>query len=32
VSEAVYNDFKHWDLGDIIGAEGRLFKTRTGEL
>ncbi|MBU3654419.1 MAG: lysine--tRNA ligase, partial [Limnohabitans sp.] len=32
VSEAVYNDFKHWDLGDIVGAEGRLFKTRTGEL
>ena len=32
VSEAIYNDFKHWDLGDIVGAEGRLFKTRTGEL
>jgi lysyl-tRNA synthetase class 2 len=24
--------FKHWDLGDIIAAEGTLFKTRTGEL
>ena len=24
--------FKHWDLGDILGAEGVLFKTRTGEL
>jgi len=24
--------FKHWDLGDIIGARGTLFKTRTGEL
>ncbi|HKC44152.1 MAG TPA: lysine--tRNA ligase [Burkholderiales bacterium] len=24
--------FKHWDLGDIVGAEGTLFKTRTGEL
>jgi len=24
--------FKHWDLGDILGAEGALFKTRTGEL
>jgi lysyl-tRNA synthetase class 2 len=24
--------FKHWDLGDILGAEGTLFKTRTGEL
>ena len=25
-------DFKHWDLGDIVGATGLLFKTRTGEL
>src|SRR6185436_10626357 len=24
--------FKHWDLGDIVGAEGTLFKTKTGEL
>lgn len=24
--------FKHWDLGDIVGVEGRLFKTKTGEL
>jgi lysyl-tRNA synthetase class 2 len=24
--------FKHWDLGDIVGAVGTLFKTRTGEL
>jgi lysyl-tRNA synthetase class 2 len=24
--------FKHWDLGDIVGATGELFKTRTGEL
>jgi lysyl-tRNA synthetase class 2 len=24
--------FKHWDLGDIIGCEGTLFRTRTGEL
>ena len=24
--------FKLWDLGDILGAEGVLFKTRTGEL
>ena len=24
--------FKHWDLGDIIGAAGTLFKTKTGEL
>jgi lysyl-tRNA synthetase, class II len=24
--------FKHWDLGDLVGATGTLFKTRTGEL
>jgi lysyl-tRNA synthetase class 2 len=30
--EGVYQAFKGWDLGDIIGAEGDLFKTRTGEL
>ena len=27
-----YEEFKTWDLGDILGAEGMLFKTRTGEL
>ena len=27
-----YDDFKHWDLGDIIGVEGRLFRTMKGEL
>lgn len=32
VSVEVYEQFKHWDLGDIIGAEGDLFKTKTGEL
>ena len=26
------DDFKHWDLGDIVGAMGTLFRTRTGEL
>jgi lysyl-tRNA synthetase class 2 len=31
--EGVYNDqFKKWDIGDILGAEGVLFKTQTGEL
>jgi lysyl-tRNA synthetase class 2 len=25
-------EFKHWDLGDIVAAEGVLFKTRKGEL
>jgi len=28
----VYNPTKKWDLGDIVGAEGTLFKTKTGEL
>ena len=32
ISEEKYNDFKTWDLGDIIGIEGQLFRTRTGEL
>ena len=27
-----HDAFKHWDLGDIIGASGTLFKTKTGEL
>ena len=27
-----YEDFKTWDLGDIVAAEGELFKTKTGEL
>ncbi|MFN2308820.1 MAG: lysine--tRNA ligase [Gammaproteobacteria bacterium] len=30
--EGVYQQFKGWDIGDIIGAEGVLFKTKTGEL
>ena len=32
VGEDVYAAFKHWDLGDILGAEGTLMKTKTGEL
>jgi len=32
VSKELYDDFKTWDLGDIIGVEGKLFKTRTDEL
>ena len=28
----VYNPTKKWDLGDLIGARGSLFKTKTGEL
>ncbi|PJC18743.1 MAG: lysine--tRNA ligase, partial [Comamonadaceae bacterium CG_4_9_14_0_8_um_filter_57_21] len=32
VGEDLYNAFKHWDLGDIVAAEGLVFKTKTGEL
>ena len=32
LGEAAYDAFKQGDLGDILGAEGTLFKTRTGEL
>ena len=32
LAEGVYQQFKTWDLGDIIAAQGRLFKTKTGEL
>jgi lysyl-tRNA synthetase class 2 len=32
VGAEVHEAFKHWDLGDILGAEGTLFRTRTGEL
>ena len=28
----VFEDFKGWDVGDILGAEGTLMKTKTGEL
>jgi lysyl-tRNA synthetase class 2 len=27
-----YEAFKAWDIGDIVGAQGTLFRTRTGEL
>src|SRR5881296_2624145 len=32
VGVETHEAFKHWDLGDIVGARGTLFKTRTGEL
>ncbi|ABM43373.1 MAG: lysine--tRNA ligase [Diaphorobacter nitroreducens] len=32
IGEEAYSDFKRWDLGDILGAEGTLMKTKTGEL
>ncbi len=30
--EGYYTEFKSWDVGDILGADGTLFKTKTGEL
>ncbi len=32
LAEGVYAEFKSWDVGDIVGAEGTLFRTKTGEL
>ncbi|HRP05392.1 MAG TPA: lysine--tRNA ligase, partial [Opitutaceae bacterium] len=32
VGDEAYASFKKLDLGDIIGAEGTLFKTKTGEI
>ena len=26
------DDFRHWDIGDIVGAKGTLFRTNKGEL
>ncbi len=32
VGDEVFATFKKWDIGDIVGIEGKLFKTKTGEL
>ena len=32
VGEDVYKDFKKMDIGDIIGVQGTVFKTKTGEI
>ena len=32
IGEEEYAGFKKWDIGDIIGVEGTLFRTRTGEI
>ncbi|RTZ47780.1 lysine--tRNA ligase [Candidimonas sp. SYP-B2681] len=32
VGEDLYAQFKTWDIGDIIGVEGTVFKTNKGEL
>ena len=32
IGEEAYQDFKKYDLGDILGAKGIVFKTKTGEI
>lgn len=32
LAEGCYADFKKWDLGDIVGATGTMFRTQKGEL
>jgi len=32
IGDEAYDDFKTWDLGDIVGVEGYVFRTKTGEL
>jgi len=32
LAEGLYQDFKKWDVGDVLGVSGTLFKTQTGEL
>lgn len=32
VGEEAYKEFKKFDIGDIIGIEGEVFKTKTGEM
>lgn len=32
VGEEAYADFKKWDLGDIIGIKGKVFRTKMGEI
>ena len=32
VGEEIYDDFKKWDIGDIVGVEGEVFKTHKEEI
>ena len=32
VGDEVFSQMQDWDIGDIIGVGGTLFKTKTGEL
>ncbi|MDR1260546.1 MAG: lysine--tRNA ligase [Oscillospiraceae bacterium] len=32
IGEEIYNSFAKWDIGDIIGVKGEIFKTKRGEI
>ncbi len=32
LGDEVFQNFSKWDVGDIVGVKGKLFKTKTGEL
>jgi len=32
LADGIYQEFKKWDIGDIVAAQGNLFRTQTGEL
>ena len=32
LEEGLFQQFKHWDIGDIVGARGRIMRTQKGEL
>lgn len=32
IGEAAYTEFKKWDIGDIVGIKGMVFRTRRGEV
>ena len=32
VGTETHDQFKHWDLGDLVGVAGSIFRTKTGEL
>ena len=32
VGEEIFTQFKKWDIGDIVGVSGKVFRTRTGEI
>ena len=32
VGDEAYAQFKDWDIGDILGVKGKVFKTKTGEI